>query len=429
METNISSLNSTETEKMINCQEPGVLGIVAEYNPFHNGHLYQMREAVKITGCQAVVCAMSGNFVQRGQAALIDKWERAGIAIDCGADLVIEIPVFCCLSNAGIYAKGGVSLLNSLGMVTHLAFGSESGDSGKLKEIAELLERYEVEISEKTGILSRNGMSWPAARSEAFSQITGSEYQLPSDSNDILALEYIRAVNQLESQLKIVPVKRVGPGYNDTADSDPGNIFQSATGIRKLLAEGENTGKFVPPASEKKFFQITPEELRQRENRYFDILRYKILMSDEAVFAKLPDGGEGIGNRLKKAVRSAESIEELIGLTKSRRYTYTHVSRLLMELLVETDREMKDPAYIRVLAMNSRGRKLLKDSVKNGRNTLPVITNVNKTLRRLDESDENDRKIRDQLMTEVRGTDVYNLITGKELYKNSDRVRSLVPAR
>lgn len=395
-----------------------ILGIVAEYNPFHNGHMYHLKESVKRTSCTGVVCAMSGDFVQRGEAAILNKWERAGIAVRCGADLVVEIPVFCCLANAGIYGRGAVKLLESLGFVTHLSFGSESGDIAELEETAGRLDRYKNEIDRRIGILSRMGISWPAARDRAYRELFPDVTPISASSNDILGIEYLRALNGMIP----VAIKRKGAGYNSTVGDDPEAVFQSASGIRQALYGGEDVSSMVPEESLARLSGLTQDELERREDRYFQLVRYRVLTSDEEEIAGLPDGGEGIGNRLKKAVVSASDLNDLIAKTKTRRYTYTHVSRLLAQLVTGMDRGMTEPACIRVLAMNGRGREMLHEASQKKLFKLPLVTNVNKALGRLSAERPEDLRVMQQLSAEIRAGDIYNLITGADLYRCSDRV-------
>ncbi|WP_077390859.1 tRNA(Met) cytidine acetate ligase [Mobilibacterium timonense] len=395
-----------------------ILGIVGEYNPFHNGHAYHLEESVKRTSATGVVCAMSGDFVQRGEAAILNKWKRAGIAVRCGADLVVEIPVFCCLANAGIYGRGAVKLLESLGFVTHLSFGSESGDIAELEEIADRLDRYDEEISRRISVLSRQGLSWPAARDRAYRDFFPDGSNISSSSNDILGIEYLRALHGLTP----LTIKRKGAGYNDSVDKDPGAVFHSASGIRQALCDGRDISSMVPEECFRELSGLTSDALEIRAERYFQLVRYRILTSDEDEMARLPDGGEGIGNRLRKAVISASDIQDLIMKAKTRRYTYTHISRLLAQLVTGMDRGMTDPACIRVLAMNERGREMLHEASRKELFKMPLVTNVNKTLGRLNADDTKDQKIFEQLSAEIRAGDIYNLITGADLYRCSDRV-------
>ena len=404
------------------------VGITAEYNPLHNGHVYHLQQARSITGADAVVIALSGNFVQRGMPAVSDKWTRTGHALRCGADLVIEIPVLQCLGNAGQYASASVRLLESLG-VSHLAFGSESGDIDALMRTASFLKENSARLDEEIRSFGRHGYSYPDAREKAYIKLGGDDegHRILNSPNDILAMEYI--LNMKEA----VPtaVRRLGAGYGQSEDRT--QQFQSATGIRQMIRDGRDISDHVPACVCYDLAgQRTAEIVRERDFRLFDMIRYAILTVSPEVIDDCPSGDEGLGNLVKSEARTAETLDQLIKQIKSRRYTYTRISRLLMQLLLGIDRTSfysergsicPGPAYIRILGFNDTGRELLSEVKNKGSSTLPVLTNINK------ERESLTMDAAAMLELDVHASDVFNLINGLNIFENSDQRKKPVYLR
>jgi len=383
------------------------IGIIAEYNPLHNGHVYQMEEAVRLAGSDAVAVAMSGDCVQRGEPAILDKWERSRLAVQCGADVVIEIPSFYCLSDAGGYAAAGTCILEALGCVTHLSFGSESGDAASLKLAASNLDEHNAEIDEKIKDLRESGMPYPAARAAAYKEICRGMPPLPDEPNDILAVEYIRSCEYMQP----LPVKRQGAGYNDTNPDD--GVFLSAAGVREKLMAGDAVNSFVPSETA----EALAGGILTFSDEWLDYLKYAVLSASAEEIDRCPSGGEGIGNRLKDKIAGAETWDGFILSVKTRRYTYTRLSRLCMQIIMGIDREIYSscrPSYLRILALSSKGRELISEIKKNDLCTLPVITNINKESQQLDEGG---RRLLD---LDIHTSDIYNLVTGRNMESNSD---------
>ena len=276
------------------------VGIIAEYNPLHNGHIYHMNMARKLSGTDAVVVAMSGNYVQRGEPAIFDKWTRTEHALAGGADLVVEIPVLFCLGDAGKYASAGVSLLESTGAVSHVAFGSECGDTDFLISIADDFNNNADEIASEILSLRSLGLSYPAARERAFvnviSEIRGTEPdydpyiqkagKLFNSSNDILALEYVMSLRKA----KPLAVKRAGAGYDDPYDIK--FEYQSASAVRKQFFDGRDMKKYVPECTWKDL--MSKHATGTGIDKWFDTLRYAVLSTPEEVIEDCPSGGEGL---------------------------------------------------------------------------------------------------------------------------------------
>lgn len=388
------------TEKM----KSNIVGIVAEFNPMHFGHRYLIEEAKRRTGASAVVCALSGNFVQRGAPAVLDKWQRTEIALQNHVDLVLEIPTVHCLGNAAVYAASGVQLLEAFGGVTHIAFGSESGDLEGLRKVSDYMREHESELRRKIALRRKSGESYPAARENVLREFDMKEVSMYQASNDILALEYLKNIRAL----KPVAVQRQGAGYHET--DSPEKEFWSSTGIRKAISENRLPEDRVPWSSEKLDFHIS-------EEKWFQGIRYAILMKTPEELDSAPGGGEGLGNRLKEAARKAQSLDELILNTKSKRYTYTRISRWLYQILlgITVELQNRSPEYLRVLGFSERGREILRETKRNEWNRLPFVDNINKC--GLDSR---------MLQMDVLASDVYNLMTGQSVWDGSDNCRRVV---
>ena len=382
------------------------VGIVAEYNPLHNGHIYHIEEARKIAGSDAVVVAMSGNYVQRGEPAILDKWERTRLALLHGADLVVEIPTLFCLGNAAQYAKAGVTLLESVPSVKTLAFGSESGIVDDLVCAASNLDKASAEIESMVSGLIKDGITYPAARAEAYKTLFPDAGELPAESNDILALEYVRNIKRLEP----VAIKRRGAAYNDCACDD---VFMSASGIRKATQSDMPISQYAP-------FETTlslEDSITTYPDNWLNTLKYAVMSITAEEIDNCPSGGEGLGNRIKSSIGNARSWDELVETVKSKRYTHTRISRLFMQIILGINRDdytSDIPGYMRVLGMNDKGRGILSELRDGGECDLPILTNINK------QADGLDEVATKQLELDIHGSDIYNLVTGRDEITYSD---------
>ena len=352
-----------------------VAGIVAEYNPFHNGHVYQISQA-RAQGAQAVVAVMSGHFLQRGEPALADKWLRAGWAVASGVDLVIELPHVIACRSADYFAAGAVRLLASLGIVTHLVFGAESSYAA-LAQLCQLLP------SEATQLLLREnlkqGLSYPAALQTAIKKRAPEIAPALSCPNNILALSYLRALQTYAPAIKPLLIARHNSGYHDQLIS--GSIA-SATAIRAQLAAKGCTPDLqavLPPATWQGLLSCQAEQQLQLNTAALDHLLFYKLRLDK-LDGRLPTLGEGLENRLEKAISRTACWDDLLDYVKSKRYPRTRLARQLLhyllgvqpQLLQQVDRE--GPPYARVLAFNEAGRKLLHKCRKQA--SVPLITRV-----------------------------------------------------
>lgn len=326
------------------------VGIICEYNPFHLGHRKQLDHirAEKGVDC-GIVCLMSGNFVQRGKPAIVDKSLRARAALACGADLVLELPVQTALSSAEGFAAGGVHILS--GFCDTLCFGAEDADGETLMALAEGL------LSPEFSVLLREqldkGLSFPAARQQAVKTM-GLSYEVLETPNNILAVEYCKAILSGNSPMEIMPIFRGG----DYHDQRPDGENPSATAVRELMLQGENWRPYVPEEAADCFAHATMHTLQAGERAILGRLR----SMTEAEFQQIPYGSEGLWRKLMHAVREYAALEEILTAVKSKRYTRTRLDRMVMcAFLGLTERDMAAPApYVRVLGFTERGRQILK---------------------------------------------------------------------
>lgn len=381
------------------------VGIIAEYNPFHNGHLYHLNKSKELTDAKITIAAISGNFVQRGKIAMADKWQRAEAAVKCGADLVVEIPVVFACNSAPYFAKAGVEILENLG-VDFISFGSESGNIDELYELDRAMETLNEDIEGFIKEKVKEGLSCPRARREAVDKLIGEKGALILDKpNNILALEYIKAMKTSQG----VTVQRKGPGYNDIEVYEE---LASATAIRYLLKEEADISHLLPQMS----FETLKSNEMPSEEILFKMICQNALVSDAKDLDKTPTGGEGLGNKLKNSIRKISSYEELIEELKSKRYTRTRIERFLIQTLLKINQENAYKNYIRVLGFNTKGSAYLKEIKKADICKLPIITNINKDIQRFPEIDCT-------LSKDILAMDIYNMATQRDLYSFSEYVR------
>ena len=335
-----------------------VAGIVAEYNPFHRGHAHQIAETRRLLGDDcAVLCVMSGDFVQRGDAAVFDKFERAEAAVRGGADLVLELPLRWSLSSAEGFARGGVSLLKASGVVTHLSFGSETGELAPLQRAADGLR--DGALGELLRDALKQGLSFPAARQKALERLIGEDAAVLSNPNDLLAVEYLRAISDLGAALAPLAVRRVGAKHDAAGESD----YPSASALRSRMKAGQDVSAWAPHLPDAK-----PVFLEDLETAILSRLR----MLPKEAFAALPDCAEGLENVLWQAVHSEATLDDILAAAKSRRYPMSRLRRMLLCAALGVKKADGLPPYLRVLAANEWGRALLHTMRETA--SLPVIT-------------------------------------------------------
>ena len=332
------------------------VGIICEYNPLHLGHKKQMDEIRRICGEDtAIVCLMSGNFVQRGAPAIIDKSYRAKAAVCCGADLVLELPVQYALSSAEGFAAGGVGILGKF--CDYLCFGAETADKELLMNTARALLSEEFRPLLKAQL--EKGLSFPAARQTALARL-GLDASVMESPNNILAVEYCKAIIAQGSSMEPLPIHRDGSYHDLLPDAEN----PSATAVRMLMTAGENWEDYIPEQACTVFADAPLHTLEAGQRAVLGRLR---TMTD-AEFEALPYGSEGLWRKFMRASREQATLEDIITATKSKRYTRTRIDRMVMcAFLGLTLQDLLSPVpYTRVLAFNDRGRSVLKKARETG---------------------------------------------------------------
>ncbi|KUK14591.1 MAG: hypothetical protein XD52_0143 [bacterium 42_11] len=357
-----------------------VIGLITEYNPFHTGHLYHLHKSIKVAEADFSIAVMSGNFLQRGEPAIVDKYKRAEMALAAGIDIVFELPFPFASHNAGVFAFGAVSLLNALGVVTHICFGSESGNIEELQTIAKILYQEPENFKANLVRFSKEGLSYPEARLRALKdeiKKAGIDPHILRGSNNILGIEYLVSLLKLNSKIKPITIKRVGSEY---LDPEIKGLFSSATAIRRKIFESgaSSVKELVPPIT----YKILKEAEGKGELVSFKNFEREILMLIKRLEAgeirEIAEVKEGIENRLKKAGLKAVTLEELIQGVKTKRYTLTRIMRILIHLLVGfKERENRifqktGALYAFLLGFSPRGKELLRYIKR--KSSIPIIS-------------------------------------------------------
>ena len=348
-----------------------VFGIICEYNPFHRGHKWQIDELRRLAGEEesAVVCAMSGDFVQRGDFAIERAHARAEAAVRGGADLVLELPLPWAISSAEGFARGGVGVLAVTGVVDTLAFGSECGDAAKLQRAARALLRADFPDALLDELAK--GLSFAAARESAARVFIDDDADVLREPNDILGVEYCKALLQSGSTIASLAISRKAVGHNEGAAEG----FASASYIRALLVNGEDASAYLTAESAAIYAReraagCAPVTMENAER----VILSKLRAMREEDFARYDSGNEGLYRRFYDAARTAVSVDELLSAVKTKRYAYARLRRMLLAAYLDVTAADVPPEvpYLRVLACNERGRKLLKTIKKTG--SAPVLT-------------------------------------------------------
>ena len=327
-----------------------VIGIIAEYNPFHNGHIYQIEKIKKLYPDSLIIVVLNGNFTQRGDVSIINKWDKTKIILEHDVDLVVELPTFYGINNADLFARGALKILNDLKIV----FGIERDNIDDFVEIAKIknTDAYKLLLKEYLD----KGYSYPKASFDSIEKITNIKINTP---NDILALSYIEEIFNNSYNISPIGIKRT----NDYHDKDLKEI-SSATAIREAIKENKNINNYVPLETIKYINNISMDN-------YFDLLKYKIISTDDLTIYH--DVKEGIDVRIKKYIYESSSLEELINNIKTKRFTYNRIKRILLYILLDIRKDIKVNDYIRPLGFNKKGANYLKQ-IKN-KLTLPLISN------------------------------------------------------
>lgn len=354
------------SEKSMNIKEsPRVLGVIVEYNPFHFGHLHHLQEAKRIVTPEYTVAVMSGNFCQRGEPAIVNKFARTEIALRNGVDLVFELPTIYATQDAGGFALGSIGILHKTGVVTDIVFGSESGDLDFLKKVAHLLVNQSPEFQEVFKKKLKLGYSYPNARKYALIDVLNKEVDKLSKSNDILGIEYLKALIKYDSNITPHVIKRIGADYND---EEFRGKYSSASAIRKVVKNGEfsKIQYSVPECT----YQILEREFSQGrgpvfwESLDFLIAFFRTLKRED--FEKIYSFSEGLDLRFFEEAKNSGDLRSFVEQVKTKRFTYSRIRRAILHVLFNMDKHNMEvsneegPQYLRVLGFNEKGRELLK---------------------------------------------------------------------
>lgn len=404
----------------------GVLGIVSEYNPFHNGHIRHLEISKQLTNADFTIAVMSGNFVQRGDTALVDKWTRTEMALKAGIDLVIELPTLYAISSAENFADGAVKILNSLGIVDYLSFGSEIGELAPLNEVASVLYKEPKEFSSLITAQIKSGLSYPKAREIAISQYFGSSKkysEVLGNPNNILGIEYIKSLKRHRSHIQPMTIKR---DYSDYNSNSVKNGIASATAIRTMIQNKKNVHYVVPYET----YELLDEQIKSNKiipdlSVFEKEIIYTLRKLTLQEIAELPDVSEGLENKIKAAANNFNNLKDLIDNIKSKRYTQSRIQRILLYALLnisEKDINMsrKTNPYIRVLGFNKHGKKIVS-AIAKANPKLNIIVSVKKFMEA-----SNNTSLKNMLSKDIFATNVYTLGYKSEPVANLDYTHKVV---
>ena len=406
-----------------------VLGIIAEYNPFHNGHLYHLEKSKEVTNSSYTVAIVSGNFTQRGSTSLVDKWSKTEMALLNGIDLVIELPLLYAISSAENFADGAIKILDSLKVVDYVSFGTESNDLNALNACAEVLYKEPKEYKNFLSHELAKGISFPKARENALMMYLNDIRRFSnvlSSPNNILAIEYLKALKKYNSSVVPVSIPRFEAGYNDVSYS--GNIA-SATAIRNIIKNGsfDILRGLVP----KDTYSVLMDNIKIGHvipdiSTFERQIIYNLRKMTTSEIAELPDVSEGLEFSIKKAANSCNSIIELLNILKSKRYTSTRLQRIfLYALLGITKKDIslstKTMPYIRVLGFSEQRGKLLLSEIAKANPNLTIITSVNRFM-----EENNSKVLKSMLAKDIWATDVYSIGFEYDSWSNLDYTQKII---
>lgn len=404
-----------------------VLGIIAEYNPFHNGHLLHLEKSKKICDAQYSICVMSGNFVQRGNTSIVNKWVKAEMALKSGVDLVLELPTVYSISSAENFAEGAIKLLNSLKIVDTVSFGSENSDINVLNRISSVLQEEPKQYLEFLNSELKKGLSFPKARENAILLYLNNEKYLNilNQPNNTLAIEYLKALKKYKSHISPISVKREKVFYNSNCIVDE---YASATAIRNMIINEQfnDIRKVVPVSS----YNLLMKEIEEG-HLVIDISKFEkeILYAIRSLSAddikNFPEVTEGLENAIKNASNSCNNLSELINMVKSKRYTQTRIQRILLYILLNiTKKDMylsrRNIPYSRILGYSPQGKELISEIYKAN----PKITLITSVKNFLDSS--NNKTYKYMLNKDILATNIYTLAYSNNSTANLDYTKKIV---
>ncbi|WP_456275602.1 nucleotidyltransferase [Bacillus sp. AK128] len=385
-------------------------GVIVEYNPFHNGHLFHLQQTKKVTNAECIVAVMSGNFLQRGEPALVSKWMRTNLALQAGVDLVIELPYAFATQKAEIFASGAISILEGLG-VDEVCFGSESGNIDSFVQTVQAMNDKKSEFEEYLHLFMKEGNSYPTSAAKAFQKLELRDNIVDlSLPNNILGFHYVKAI--FDQQAKLIPktITRTGANYHDEHFQSP--TIASATSIRKALfshtSDLDDVKGYFPETTYSGLLRYKKEfkQFHQWED-YFQLLKYKVLSSSVDELENIYEMEEGLHNRIVSKIKYTTSFIEFMEALKTKRYTWTRLQRACTHLLTNTTKEVMKTAsqnqsasYIRLLGMSQTGRAFLRQNKKEIK--LPIISKLSSF------SDE-------QLQLDIKAAQTYSMVLPEPL--------------
>lgn len=407
-----------------------VLGIISEYNPFHNGHLYHLNESKRLTNSDYTIAIMTGNFTQRGDVSIIDKWSKTKMALENGIDLVIELPTVYAISSAENFATGAIKILNSLNIVDYISFGSECENIDVLKDISNVLCNEPKEYKTLLSLELSKGISFPKARERALMLYLNNVRRFAnviSAPNNILGIEYLKALEKQKSKIKPICIKRRDSMHNDNLIS-LSSQFASGSAIRKQCSFNDISllNNVMPTSS----FNILNENIKKgtfvNNLSSFDkeIIYTLRKMSIEEI-ANLPDVSEGLEYSIKSAADSCNSVIELLSIVDSKRYTKTRLQRILLYAIIgitKKDIQLSQNInpYIRILGFNNKGRDIISE-VSDRSPKIELVTSVKKFI-----NDSNNKNLKHLINKDIWSTNIYTLGYEYESKSNLDFTQKLI---
>ena len=404
----------------------GILAVISEYNPFHNGHVKHLSYSKQLTKADFSIAVITGNFVQRGDTSLVDKWTKAEMALKAGFDIVIELPTIYAISSAENFAEGAIKILNSLGIVDYVSFGSELGEISPLNDLANLLYKEPKELSLLINQHVKTGVSYPRAREMALMQFLGgnTKYkQALNNPNNILGIEYLKALKKYKSPIKPITIKREYSEHNSTTIKQG---IASSTAIRSLIQKGKNVHTLVP---------FETYELLEKQIQEGKIVPSLAVFEKEILYclrrmtlpeiAALPYVSEGLENRIKSAANNCNNLNDLISNIKSKRFTATRIQRILLYALLNISQKdmnisRRMTPYIRILGFNKHGKKIVSAIAKQNPKT-HVIISVKKFM-----ENSTDNHLRNMLAKDILATNIYTLGYQNEPVANLDYTHKII---
>ena len=404
-----------------------VLGIIAEYNPFHNGHALHIAKSKEETGAEYTICIMSGNFVQRGNTSIVNKWIKTEMALKNGIDLVIELPTIYAISSAENFAEGAIKILNSLKIVDTVSFGSEEADIDILNRLATILYNEPRKYTELLNAELKKGLSFPKARENAvLLYLNDSKYfNILNQPNNNLAIEYLKALKKYKSHIRPITIKREKAFYNSNCIVDE---YASATAIRNMVINGQfdDIRKVMPRNS----YDLLLDEIQNKRfvsdiTKFEKEILYTLRRLSTFDLKKFPEINEGLENAIKNAANSCNTLSKLINMIKSKRYTQTRIQRILLYILLNiTKKDMivsrKTVPYARILGYTSKGKELIS-KIYQANPKVTLITSVKKFI-----DSSNNKTYKYMLNKDILATNIYTLAYQNNSIANMDYTQKIV---